>query len=117
MEPIPAAPAMDFGPSGGTGFKAFTIEEDINGRPTTIEIDSLHKLRQVERESEVRARNGEGRPLVWRDYAQQRTNGDVHTLSANPADPHGALDAVKRAKAAKITAAKGDAVTSVHGTI
>jgi hypothetical protein len=119
MEWIPAIGRMDFAPSGGAGFKAFTIEEDIRGRTETITIDSYAKLRQVERESEQRSRNGEGRPLVWRDYAQDKSNGDVHTLSTNLADPHNVQPALARAKAQrnKITTAKGEAVTKVHGTL
>lgn len=114
LEWIPQIGRMDFGPSGGTGFKGFTIEEEIRGETQRIEIDSVHKLRQVERESEQRARNGEGRPLVWRDYQQTRSNGDVHTLSADPGDPHGVRKAVD---AKKYTPHRGKAVTDVHGTL
>ena len=115
---VPAIGAMDFGPAGGAGFKSFTITEEVRGREERIEIDSLAKLRRTEREFEQHARNGEARPLVWRDYAQSRSNGDVHTLSANPADPHGVKPVVDQALASKkVTPRKGEAVTKVHGTL
>jgi hypothetical protein len=115
---VPAAPAMDFGPSGGAGFKAFTIDEEIRGETQRIEIDSLAKLRRVERESEQRARNGEGRPLVWRDYQQGRSNRDVHTLSTNLADPHGVRETIQpKVQDGTITPRRGAAVTAAHGTI
>lgn len=119
MEWIPAIGRMDFGPAGGAGFKAFTIEEvDQRGVAQRIEVDSVHKLRRLERESEVRARNGEGRPLVWRDYAQDRSNADVHTLATQDqlGDPHG-CEAVRAAAKATITPRRGEAVTKQHGTI
>ena len=120
MAPIPAVGRMDFGPSGGTGFKSFTIEEEIRGKVERIEVNSLHDLRRVERESEQRARNGEGRPLAWRDYHQDRSNGDVHTLApgGNLADPHGVAPTVAAATASKkVTPRRGDAVTKAHGTL
>ncbi len=66
-------------------FREFDVQVQRQGGGTeTRHIDSLSKLRQVERESEQRSRNGEGQPLVWRDYAQDQSNHDVHTLGADP---------------------------------
>lgn len=62
-----------------------TVVEDGHGGHKVEHIDSLAKLRKVERESEVRYRNGVGRPLVWRDYSNDRSNRDVHTIAADPA--------------------------------
>ena len=64
-----------------------TTVEDGRGGHRIEHIDSLTKLRQVERESEQRHRNGEGRPLVWRDYSQDASNKDVHTLGTIPEGP------------------------------
>lgn len=58
---------------------AVTVEDGKGGWKVET-IDSLTKLRRVEAESETRARNGEGRPMVWRDYSNDRSNKDVHTL-------------------------------------
>ena len=60
-------------------FQEFTTYDGQN-RPVLVE--SLHKLRQIERESEQHSRNGEGQPLVWRTYSQDRSNRDVNTLGA-----------------------------------
>lgn len=118
LTPVPAIGRIDFGPSGGAGFKAFSITEEVNGRLEHIQIDSLAKLRKVERESEQRARNGEGRPLIWRDYNQDRSNGDVHTMSKNLGDPHGVAPTVAAATASKkVTPRRGEAVTKAHGTL
>ncbi len=61
-----------------------TSVQKPGGGTEVVHIDSLRKLRQVERESEQRSRNGEGQPLVWRDYAQDVSNHDVHTLGVDP---------------------------------
>lgn len=50
-----------------------------NGR--TYAIESLHDIRKAERDAEARYRNGEGQPLVWRDYSQEKSNSDRHTLA------------------------------------
>lgn len=62
-----------------------TEVQQPDGSFAPVVIDSLSKLRQVERESEQRAANGEGQRMVWRDYSQDRSNGDVHTLGESPA--------------------------------
>ena len=60
---IPGATAMDVGGVKTAGFRAF---DTTDGRGEPVHIDSLRKLRQVKRESEVHARNGEGQPMVFR---------------------------------------------------
>jgi len=61
-------------------YEPFQEFETYDGRNERVTIDSLHKLRQVEEESLQLARNGEGQPIVWRRYSQNRSNRDVHTL-------------------------------------
>lgn len=61
--------------------------ETTDGRGQPVVIDSLHKLRQVERESEVAFRNGEGQPMIFRRWSQDTSNQDRHTLS-----PDGSYD-------------------------
>ena len=58
---------------------SFQSTVSINGRETTV--GSLHQMRQIERQTEQQARNGEGQRLVWRDYSQNSSNKDVHTLA------------------------------------
>lgn len=78
MSWIPQTTAMDVGGVKGAAFKAF---DTTDGRGNPVHIDSLRKLRQVERESEVHARNGEGQPMVFRRWAQDGSNRDQPTLS------------------------------------
>lgn len=83
MVVIPPHVVMDT--PGAGRFQAFTTEVlQPDGSHKTVTIDSLRTLRQVERESEQRARNGEGQQMVWRDYSQDRGNTHTHTLAADP---------------------------------
>lgn len=61
---------------GDRSFQKFTTV--VNGRREVI--DSLHKLRQVERESEQRYRNGEGEPVRFRLWNQDDSNRDVNSF-------------------------------------
>jgi hypothetical protein len=63
--------------SSGPGFTAFEARDGQN-RPVVV--DSLHKLRQIERDSEQHYRNGEGQPIVWRAWANDRGNTHTHAL-------------------------------------
>lgn len=83
LAPQPGDFAMDVGGVKGAAFRKFTV--DVDGRPT--EIDSLHTLRRVERESEQRYRNGEGEPLHFRMWHQDRSNRDVNTFGEAPTPP------------------------------
>ena len=89
-----------------------TTVEDGRGGQRIEHIDSLTKLRQVERESEQRHRNGEGRPLVWRDYSQDASNKDVHTLGTIPEGP--SAEARKRFGRSTMKVSK-DAPEGVYG--
>lgn len=75
---IPAAPATHYGDVKGAGFKAF---DTTDGRGQPVRIDSLQKLRRVEREAEQMYRDGVGQPMVFRHYAQDQSNRDAHTLA------------------------------------
>ena len=75
---IPAAPAVHYGSVKTAAFKAF---DTTDGRGQPVHVDSVQKLRRIERESEVHARNGEGQPMVFRRWAQDPSNRDQPTLS------------------------------------
>lgn len=90
---VPAAPAVHYGSVKTAAFKAF---DTTDGRGQPVHIDSLRKLRQVERESEQMARNGEGQPMVWRRYAQDPSNRDQPTLSRSYAGGEQPTEAAKR---------------------
>jgi hypothetical protein len=79
---IPQVGRMDA--ACGPGFEAF---ETYDGMNNLVTVDSLKKLRDIERDSEQRYRDGEGQPLVWRRYSQDDTNKDVHAL--HPRWDHG----------------------------
>lgn len=68
---------------GGQGFQKFTVRDGLNN---LVEIDSLHKLRQVERESEKMAADGFGQPIRFRAYAQEHANMGLNTFGDGPAE-------------------------------
>jgi hypothetical protein len=68
------------GKSGNT-FQKFSIRDGLN---RVVEIDSLHKLREVERESEKMAADGIGQPIRFRGYAQDHSNMAVNTFGDRP---------------------------------
>lgn len=78
IAPQPGDFTMDAKSDGGTGkgFQKFLV--DVDGTPT--EVDSLHKLRTIERESEQRYRNGEGAPLRFRMWNQEHSNREVNAF-------------------------------------
>jgi hypothetical protein len=66
-------------------FQQFQVEiPQPDGSHRAVTVGSLRQMRQIERASEQAARNGEGQPLVWRDYSQDRSNFDKHTLGEAP---------------------------------
>lgn len=79
MRWIPQIGRMDAG-SGSTfqAFETYVPQPDGTQKRTTV--SSLHQLRQIERESEQRARDGEGQQMNWRDYSNDRSNADVHSF-------------------------------------
>jgi len=70
---IPQVGAMD-------AYEPFQEFETRDGQNRPVLVDSLHKLRQVEEQSQRDYRNQEGQPLVWRRYSNDRSNHDVHAL-------------------------------------
>jgi hypothetical protein len=75
--PIPAAPALHYGDVKGAAFHAF---DTFDGRGQRVHVDSLRKLRQVEKDAEQAHRNGEGQPMVFRRWAQDASNADQSAL-------------------------------------
>ena len=73
---IPQVGRMDAG--NGPGFQAFEAHDGQN-RPVVV--DSLKKMRDIERQSEVDARNGEGQQINWRRWSNDRSNVHDHSLA------------------------------------
>jgi hypothetical protein len=76
LAPQPGDFAMDVGGVKGAAFKKFSV--NVDGQ--RVEVDSLHTLRRIERESEQRYRNGEGEPLRFRMWNQSASNKDVNSF-------------------------------------
>lgn len=82
--PQPGDFSFDLKTDGGgdKGFQKFSIYRQVPSKDGTLVqqeevVDSLHKMRQIEADSEQRYRNGEGEPLRFRAYAQDHSNMDV----------------------------------------
>ena len=113
---MPAVGRMDA--SGGSGFTPFSVDVLAHGQHTPVVIDSLHKLRQVERDSEQAHRNGEGQPMRFRMWSNDRTNGDVNTFGKDPGTlAREELSAARQELRSRVRfgMAQGKAVTSQHG--
>lgn len=61
-------------------FKPFVTE--VGGKQVVI--DSIQAAARVERETMQRYRNGEGAPMVFRAFHQDKSNFDVNALGPNP---------------------------------
>jgi hypothetical protein len=117
MEWIPQAKFSCFSDSGkqsGDSFTKFTTPVEDPGSPTGFRdetIGSLADIRRLERESEIRERNGEGRRMIWRDYSQDPSNRDKHTIAEDPS-----LTPSKTfANGTPVTIRRGDSVVADHG--
>lgn len=80
-------PRMDLrsdgeGKSGNT-FQKFVTRDGCNN---LVEIDSLHKLREVERESEKMAADGIGQPILFRGFAQDHSNMGSNLFGEPPSE-------------------------------
>lgn len=87
LEPIPAAHFSCFSDSERGSFAKTTIPVEDPSSPTgfrDVTIGSLADIRRLEKSSEEAERNGEGRRMIWRDYSQDATNKDKHTIADDP---------------------------------
>jgi hypothetical protein len=118
LTPVPALRLSLFHDGGHDGgpsdFQKFTLPVEDPGSPTgwrDVTISSLADIRRLERESEQRAKNGEGQALRWRDYSQDRTNRDVHTFGPDPS-----LRPPKRfLNGEPVVIRRGEPVVEAHG--
>jgi len=80
-------PRMDLRTDGdgasGETFQKFTCRDGLN---RVVEIDSLHKLREVERESEKMAADGLGQPIRFRGFSQNASNMQANTFGEPPSE-------------------------------
>jgi hypothetical protein len=84
---IPAFGAMDL----KSEFQKFTANiRQRDGSYKAVEIDSVSKMRQIERDTERAAANHEGEALRFRAWSQDDSNGDVNAfgpMCPPPLDP------------------------------
>lgn len=73
------APALDFAPSRDREIPL----QDAHG--AQVKVESLHQIRQIERESQRRAADGEGQEVRFRMYSQDRSNRHTNTFGEAPA--------------------------------
>lgn len=78
MEWLPQVGRMDAG--NGPSFVAF---DTFDGKNQKVHVSSLKQLRDIERQSEVDHRNGEGQPLVFRTFSNDPSNKDQSALHPN----------------------------------
>lgn len=80
MDWIPQVGAID----AKEPFQRFEVLRQVPTRDGLVQqretIDSVHKLRQIEKDSEQRYANGEGEPLRFRVYNQNASNMDSNSF-------------------------------------
>jgi hypothetical protein len=118
LEPVPAIRLSLFSDadsrSSPADFAKATVQmETPDGGFREVQVGSLRDIRRLERESEQAERDGYGRRMVWRSYAQDDSNWDKHTLGVDPS-----LRPAKRfSNGEPVVVRKGEPVTAQHGTI
>lgn len=88
----PFGAKMDWIPQIGRmdGYKPFQEYEVYDGRGRKVVVESMRQMRQIERESEQHARNGEGQQMVWRAYSNDvsQTHDHIFTKDTSRAMDH-----------------------------
>jgi hypothetical protein len=93
------------------GGPTFTSFETTGPDGKLHRINSITELRHMEREAEKMTADGVGQPMVWRDYANDRSNRYDHaiTKSWEPADYPGMPTQAQREALRTLTAKEGEA--------
>ena len=117
MEWIPQARFSLFSDSDAQGKRSmakFTIPVEDPSAPGGFRQETvcgISDIRRLERESEQAERNGTGRRMIWRDYNQDRSNADVHTIAPDPS-----LKPPKHfSNGTPVKIRRGDPVVADHG--
>lgn len=118
LEPIPAIrlSLLSDGESKGgfSDFAKFSLPVEDPGAPGGFRqetIGSLRDIRRLEKESEQRERDGLGRRMIWRDYSQDVSNRDQHTLGEDPS----LRPAKTFLNGQPVLTRRGDPVVEAHG--
>ena len=102
MRPIPNVGHMD-------AKEPFQRFETFDGQNKRVVIDSLKKLRQVEKESEQQFKDGTGQPIVFRAYSNDKSNKDQSALHPNFAGGEQPTEEAKRRFGSEIRTTTEDA--------
>ena len=97
-------------------FEKFTTQIEDPAAPSgyrEVAVSTLADIRRIERESEQAERNGEGRKMVWRDYSQDHSNQQVHTLGTDPS----LTPAKTYTNGEPVLVRRGDPVIADHGEV
>lgn len=57
---------------------------EVSHEGVTYTMSTLGDVRRLERQSEERARGGEGQQINWRDFSNDRSNRERNSLGENP---------------------------------
>ena len=112
MEPIIAIGRMSI----FSEFAKFTTPVEDPGSPTGFRdetISTLGDIRRLEKESEQRERDGLGRRMIWRDYSQDQSNKDVHTMGPPPSE----TPSKTYTNGTPVRIRRGDPVVTDHGRL
>ncbi len=76
-------------------------------------IETLSRIRQIEREAEIAVGRGEGRPIVFRDFAQDHSNRDLNVFQKD--HPQVRREELLRTRRGKPIVTVGGVQIEVHG--
>src|SRR5665213_4517552 len=113
--PVKMTPVVAIGRMSVFGeFAKFTTPVEDPGSPTGYRdetISTLGDIRRLEKESEQRERDGLGRRMIWRDYSQDQSNKDVHTMGPDPSQ----TPSKTYVNGTPVHIRRGDPVVADHG--
>lgn len=93
------------------GGPTFTSFETTGPDGKLTRINSITELRAMERRAEQMARNGEGQPMIWRDFSNDVSNKDEHAIHKHwaPDDYPGIPGKAQREALKMLTQSEGEA--------
>lgn len=119
---------VGFDCSGGSTFQSFDVQQrQPDGSYKPVRVSSVRQMREIERQTEQRARDGEGEAMRFRMWSHDDSQGDQNSFGDDPSVQarkelgqlrQQALEAGGRqreARLAKITGAEAEANASQLG--
>lgn len=76
---------VGFDCSGGSTFQAFDVQQrQPDGSFKAVRVSSVRQMREIERTTEQRARDGEGEAMRFRMWSHNDSQGDVNSFGDDP---------------------------------